>query len=48
MVLEDASMRLELRHVPNDHSDGMLIAFMAMHAAAVPQTKADLMAAIGQ
>lgn len=90
MVLEDPSMRLELRHIPNRHSDGMLVAFLptqrvlfqadftlpqngaaanpfvvslaeyvrdtnldfdrylAVHAAAVPQTKLDLMAAIGQ
>jgi glyoxylase-like metal-dependent hydrolase (beta-lactamase superfamily II) len=89
MVLEDASMRLELRHIPNRHSDGMLVAFLptqrvlfqadftlpqagaaanpfvvslaeyvrdsaldfdrylAVHAAAVPQTKADLMTTIG-
>jgi len=89
MVLEDASMRLELRHIPNRHSDGMLVAFLptqrvlfqadftlpqggaaanpfvvslaeyvrdsaldfdsylAVHAAAVPQTKADLLATIG-
>ena len=82
-------MRLELRHIPNRHSDGMLVAFLptqrvlfqadftlpqggaaanpfvvslaeyvrdsaldfdrylAVHAAAVPQTKADLMATIG-
>jgi glyoxylase-like metal-dependent hydrolase (beta-lactamase superfamily II) len=90
MVLEDPSMRLELHHVPNGHSDGMLIGFLpaqrllfqadftlpqpgaaanpfvislaeyvaaagldfdrylAVHAAAVPQTKADLMAAVSQ
>jgi glyoxylase-like metal-dependent hydrolase (beta-lactamase superfamily II) len=89
LVLEDASMRLELRHIPNRHSDGMLVAFLpaqrvlfqadftlpqtgaaanpfvislaeyvrdsaldfdrylAVHAAAVPQTKADLMTTIG-
>ena len=89
LVLEDASMRLELRHVPNGHTDGMLVAFLpaqrtlfqadftlpqagatanpfvislaeyvrdsgldfdrylAVHAAAVPQTKADLMTTIG-
>jgi glyoxylase-like metal-dependent hydrolase (beta-lactamase superfamily II) len=89
MVLEDAGMRLELHHIPNGHSDGMLVAFLpahrvlfqadftlpqngaaanpfvvslaeyvrdsgldfdrylAVHAAAVPQTKADLMTSIG-
>ncbi|MEY2935072.1 MAG: hypothetical protein RL033_5821, partial [Pseudomonadota bacterium] len=88
-VLEDPSMRLELRHIPNGHTDGMLLAYLpaqkilfqadftlpqagaapnpfvvglaeyvrdtaldfdrylAVHAAAVPQTKADLLATIG-
>ncbi|MEY4549892.1 MAG: hypothetical protein RL685_6087, partial [Pseudomonadota bacterium] len=88
-VLEDAGQRLELRHIPNGHSDGMLVAFLpaprllfqadftlpqagaapnpfvvnlaeyvrdsaldfdsylAVHAAAAPQTKADLLSAIG-
>lgn len=88
-VLEDASNRLELRHLPNGHTDGMLLAFLptqrilfqadftlpqagaapnpfvvslaeyvrdsgldfdrylAVHAAAVPQTKADLLSTIG-
>jgi glyoxylase-like metal-dependent hydrolase (beta-lactamase superfamily II) len=88
-VLEDASLRLELRHIPNGHSDGMLVAvlpasrilfqadftlpqagaaanpfvvnlaeyvrdsgldfdrYLAVHAAAAPQTKADLLSAIG-
>jgi glyoxylase-like metal-dependent hydrolase (beta-lactamase superfamily II) len=90
LVLEDPSMRLELRHIPNRHSDGMLLAYLpaqrilfqadftlpmagaaanpfvislaeyirdtnldfdrylAVHAAAAPQTKTDLMAVIGQ
>jgi len=89
-VYEDETMRVELHHIPNLHSDGMLVAFLpeakvlfqadftlpregatanpfvvalaeyvdekgldferylAVHAAQVPQTKADLMAAIGQ
>ncbi|HLF10717.1 MAG TPA: MBL fold metallo-hydrolase, partial [Gammaproteobacteria bacterium] len=89
-VYEDATMRVELHHIPNLHSDGMLVAFLpeqkilfqadftlpreganpnpfvvslaqyvdeagldferylAVHAAQVPQSKADLMAAIGQ
>jgi glyoxylase-like metal-dependent hydrolase (beta-lactamase superfamily II) len=88
-VLEDASLRLELRHIPNGHSDGMLVAvlpasrilfqadftlpqagaapnpfvvslaeyvrdsaldfdrYLAVHAAAAPQTKANLLSAIG-
>lgn len=90
MVLEDASMRLEMHHIPNDHSDGMLVAYLpeqgilfqadftlpqpgaepnpfvvnlaeyvdqnnlqfeqylAVHAAQMPQTRADLMATIGK
>jgi len=90
MVLEDATMRLELHSVPNLHTDGMLVAFLpaqkilfeadftlpqpgqapnpfvvtlaetvdrlgldfdrylAVHAAATPQTKAMLMATIGK
>jgi glyoxylase-like metal-dependent hydrolase (beta-lactamase superfamily II) len=89
-VYEDSSMRVELHHIPNLHSDGMLVAYLpqhkilfqadftlpqggaapnpfvvdlaeyvaetgldferylAVHAAQVPQTKADLLAAIGQ
>jgi glyoxylase-like metal-dependent hydrolase (beta-lactamase superfamily II) len=89
-VYEDATMRVELHHIPNLHSDGMLVAFLpaqkilfqadftlpreganpnpfvvslaqyvdeaaldfehylAVHAAQMPQTKADLMAAIAQ
>jgi glyoxylase-like metal-dependent hydrolase (beta-lactamase superfamily II) len=89
-VLEDDTMRLELHHIPNDHSDGSIVAFvpaarvlfqadftlpqpgadpnpfvvalaenvdrldldferyLAVHAAAQPQTKADLMATIGR
>ncbi|MES2605208.1 MAG: MBL fold metallo-hydrolase [Pseudomonadota bacterium] len=89
-VLEDANHRLELHHIPNDHTDGMLVAYLpkervlieadftlpvngakanpfvinlanyvdthgldfdqylAVHAAAVPQTKKDLMATIGK
>lgn len=89
-VHEDETMRVELHHIPNLHSDGMLVAFLpeakvlfqadftlpreggaanpfvvslaeyvdekgldferylAVHAAQVPQTKADLMAAIGK
>lgn len=87
-VYEDETMRVELHHVPNLHSDGMLVAYLpaakvlfqadftlpreganpnpfvvalaqyveekgldferylAVHAAQVPQTKADLMAAL--
>ena len=87
-VYEDASMRVELHHVPNLHTDGMLVAFLpeqkilfqadftlpqegadanpfvvtlaeyiaetdldferylAVHAAQVPQTKADLLSTI--
>jgi len=89
-VYEDDTMRVELHHIPNLHSDGTLVAFLpdakvlfqadftlpqagananpfvvalaeyvdekgldferylAVHAAQAPQTKADLMAAIGQ
>lgn len=89
-VREDSSMRLELHHIPNGHTDGMLVAYLpeqgilfqadftlpvegaepnpfvvelanyidqsgldftaylAVHAAAAPQTKAELMATIGQ
>lgn len=89
-VQEDSSMRLELHHIPNGHTDGMLVAYLpeqgilfqadftlpvegaeanpfvvqlaeyidenaldfetylAVHAAAEPQTKADLMATIGK
>jgi glyoxylase-like metal-dependent hydrolase (beta-lactamase superfamily II) len=89
-VLEDAMTRLELHHIPNGHSDGMLVAvlptqgilmqadftlpqagampnpfvvnlaeyvdaqgvefeqYLAVHAAQMPQTKADLMATIGK
>ena len=89
-ILEDATMRLELHHVLNGHTDGMLVAYLpgqrilfeadftlpvagaapnpfvlklaeyvdtagldfdqylAVHAAATPQTKADLMATIGK
>lgn len=88
-VYEDATMRVELHHIPNLHSDGALVAFLpehkilfqadftlprdgasanpfvvslaeyvdeagldferylAVHAAQMPQTKAQLMAAIG-
>jgi glyoxylase-like metal-dependent hydrolase (beta-lactamase superfamily II) len=87
-VYEDEMMRVELHHVPNRHSDGMLVAvlpdqgilfqadftlpqqgaeanpfvkelaryvdehdvqferYLAVHAAQVPQTRADLMAAL--
>ena len=90
MVLEDDTMRFELIHVPNGHTDGMLVGllpeqgilfqadftlpgpdadanpfvvdlatqvaeqdiqfdrYLAVHAAQVPQTRADLLAAIGQ
>ena len=90
MVLEDSTMRFELHHIPNEHTDGMLVGFLpeqgilfqadftlpqpgtdpnpfvvalaenvdrlgldfdrflAVHAAQVPQSKADLMAVIGQ
>ena len=89
-VYEDASMRVELHHIPNGHQDGALVAvlpaqgilfqadftlpqpgaeanpfvvslaeyvdetgldferYLAVHAAQVPQTKADLLAAIGR
>jgi hypothetical protein len=89
-ILEDATNRLELHHIPNGHSDGMLVGYLpmqkiliqadftlpqggaepnpfvvnlaeyidannvdfeqylAIHAAAMPQTKADLMATIGK
>lgn len=89
-VLEDAMNRLELHHIPNDHSDGMLVGYLpaqkvliqadftlpqggampnpfvvklaeyvdaqgvdfeqylAVHAAQMPQTKAELMATIGK
>lgn len=89
-VYEDSTMRVELHHIPNLHSDGMLFAYLpeqkilfqadftlpregadpnpfvvslaeyvdetgldferylAVHAAQVPQTKADLMATIGE
>jgi glyoxylase-like metal-dependent hydrolase (beta-lactamase superfamily II) len=89
-VLEDAMNRIELHHIPNDHSDGMLVAYLpmqkilfqadftlpqggampnpfvvnlaeyvdsegldfdqylAVHAAQVPQSKADLLATIGK
>jgi glyoxylase-like metal-dependent hydrolase (beta-lactamase superfamily II) len=89
-VLEDATNRIELHHIPNDHSDGMLVgylpmqkilfqadftlpqggaapnpfvvklaeyvdmqgldfeSYLAVHAAQMPQTKADLMATIGK
>ncbi len=88
MVLEDGTMRLELHHIPNEHSDGSLVGFLprqrvlfqadftlpqpgqdpnpfvvalaenverlgldfdrylAVHAAAQPQTKNDLMATL--
>jgi len=88
MVLEDDTMRLELHHIPNLHTDGMLVAYLpeqrilfqadftlpqpgqaanpfvvalaenverlgldfdrylAVHAAPMPQTRADLMAAL--
>jgi glyoxylase-like metal-dependent hydrolase (beta-lactamase superfamily II) len=90
MVLEDSMNRLELHHIPNGHTDGMLVGYLpahgvlmqadftlpqggaepnpfvvslaervaelglefdqyiGVHAAQVPQTQADLMAAIGQ
>jgi glyoxylase-like metal-dependent hydrolase (beta-lactamase superfamily II) len=89
-VIEDGTMRLELHHIPNLHTDGMLVAYLpvqrilfqadftlpqpgqepnpfvvslaenverlgldfdrylAVHAAAQPQTKADLMAVLGR
>lgn len=89
-VLEDATRRLELHHIPNLHSDGTIVAYLpnerilfqadftlpvagaqanpfvvnlaeyvdangldfdqylAVHAAQVPQTMADLLAAIGK
>jgi glyoxylase-like metal-dependent hydrolase (beta-lactamase superfamily II) len=90
MVLEDDTRRMELHHIMNDHTDGMLVAYLpaerilfqadftlpqpgatanpfvvklaeyvdangldfdqylAVHAAAVPQTRADLLATIGK
>jgi glyoxylase-like metal-dependent hydrolase (beta-lactamase superfamily II) len=90
MVLEDATNRIEMHHIQNDHSDGMLVGYLpmqkilfqadftlpqggampnpfvvklaeyvdsegldfeqylAVHAAAMPQTKAELMATIGK
>jgi glyoxylase-like metal-dependent hydrolase (beta-lactamase superfamily II) len=90
MVLEDETMRFELHHIPNGHTDGMLYgllpehgimlqadftlpaagaeanpfvvelaeqvaaqgiefdSYLGVHASAAPQTKADLMATIGQ
>jgi glyoxylase-like metal-dependent hydrolase (beta-lactamase superfamily II) len=89
-VMEDATRRLELHHIPNLHSEGTIVMllpnegvlmqadftlpvdgaeanpfvvnlaeyvdtnnlqferYLAVHAAAVPQTRADLMAAIGK